>query len=230
MPKAILSTRDKQLALSLPGAAVRYDRDSFLISDANKAAWQCVCAWEQSDEPALIVCGPPGSGKTHLAHIAADNAGGVFANEADTADSLQVSRLVVFDNLPMRDPKAFLAKIEGLIETGTRIVLVGAGHPGEWSLGLKDLQTRLEAMPRATLGEPDETLIRVVIAKGFHDRQLVVGEGVIDYAAPRLSRTFAAAHDFVALADKAALEEKRKITAPLAQKVIHRLSAGPAAE
>ncbi|NOX94696.1 MAG: hypothetical protein GXP04_06240 [Alphaproteobacteria bacterium] len=223
MPKAILKDRNKQLALSLPGAVPRYDRDSFLISDANETAWNCMQAWEQSDDPAMIICGPPGSGKTHLAHITTENTGGVFADEVDLGVVSAGPRVIVFDNLPQQNARGFLTTIEERIDAGARLVLVGAGHPGEWSLGLKDLQTRLEAMPWAILGEPDEALIRVVIAKGFRDRQLVVSEEVIEFASLRLSRTFAAAAEFIARADEAAMAEKRKLTIPLAQKVIDAL-------
>ena len=98
---------------------------------------------------------------------------------------------------------------------------------GDWASGLPDLRTRLEAMPRVTLEEPDEAyLLRRIIAKGFRDRQLNVNETVAAYAAPRLPRTFAAAHAFVARADEAALDQQKKITIPLAQDLIDNLLEG----
>lgn len=226
MGKAGAHDQMRQLSLSLPDAAPRYDRDAFLISDANASAWRALAAWEASEEPALIICGPPGSGKTHLAHIAAERSNGVVADATDWPEDTLQAALIVIDNLPAPDPRSFLARLEEATGNGARLVLAGAGHPGEWAMGLKDLRTRLEAMPRASLGEPDETLIRAVIAKGFKDRQLEVSQQVVDYAAPRLPRTFAAARAFVALADRAGLEEKRRITTPLIQKIVDNLSEG----
>ena len=126
--------------------------------------------------------------------------------------------------MPADDPHAFLAAFESGAGEGRRFLLVGEGHPSSWSLGLKDLRTRLEAAPRASLTDPDEALIRAVIAKGFRDRQVTVSASVIEYAAPRLPLTFAAARAFVELADRTALEEKRKITAPFIQKLFDNLS------
>ncbi len=219
-----------QLSLPLPETPPRYDREAFVIAEPNQAAWRAVEGWLGSNEPALIICGPAGSGKTHLASILANEAGGSFCNIAEWRGAPEGARLIVLDNLPAGDPHHFLAVLEDLAAQGRRVVLVGAGHPGEWSGDLKDLRTRLEAAPRASLGEPDEALIRRVMVKGFRDRQLEVSAAVIEYAAPRLARTFAAAQAFVALADRAALAEKRKISTALAQKIIDDLSeSGPAA-
>lgn len=231
MQKTGLFDRDRQLALSLPQGAPRYDREAFLISDANETACRSAIAWARSDEPALIICGPHGAGKTHLAHIAAGETKlPTHKTSADNVANAPKSGLVVIDGLPALEPRAFLATIEEMMSAGARLLLVGSGHPAEWSKDLKDLRTRLEALPRATLGELDEQLIRAVIAKGFKDRQITVNPAVITYAAPRLPRTFSAAHGFVAAADRAALEENRKITTQFIQKIIDRLCDEPEKE
>jgi len=222
MPSRSQPSFDDQLALQLPGRAPDYSKEAFLISNSNENAWRAAESWQASNEPSLILCGPPGSGKTHLAHLLASTVERYF-EAPDVADDATVSGVIAIDNLPASDPKAFLNRLKEITDAGNRVVLAGGGHPGEWALGLKDLQTRLEAMPRAVLGEPDEDLIRAVIAKGFRDRQLAVPKSVVDYAAPRLPRTFAAAHAFVSAADKASLTAKKKISIKLAQKIIENL-------
>ncbi len=220
----------RQLPLDLPGSPPRYDRASFVRADCNDAAWRAGEAWLKSSEPALVVCGPPGAGKTHFAHALVE---GVDAATL-TADALAAAPygdgVAIIDNMPAADPRAFLDAFETGAGEGRRFVLAGEGHPSLWAMGLKDLRTRLEAAPRASLADPDEALIRAVIAKGFRDRQVAGARSVIEYAAPRLPRTFAAARAFVALADRTALEEKRKITTPFVQKLLDNLSeGGPAA-
>ncbi len=212
-----------QLPLELPAFAPRYERDSFIISASNEAAWNAAQKWRAADEPLLIVCGPGGSGKTHLATILAMD-DGVFCDASALAIGESDNALFLFDNLPDGEPRSFLALIDELIDRGKRVVLIGAGRPGMWAGGFADLRTRIESAPRATIGEPDEMLIQAVIAKGFRDRQLEVNRSVIAYAAPRLPRTFAAAHAFVARADKLALNAKRGITVSLAQKLVDTIS------
>lgn len=214
-----------QFSLPLPEKRPRYDRDSFLISDSNMTAWQSAQAWLASDEFGLIICGPEGSGKTHLINILADEYNGnvefISSFEKDTSADAAIA---IIDNLPFGDPKELLALLEAQLESSKRVLLAGRGRPGEWAKGLKDLRTRLEAMARATLAEPDERLIKALIVKEFKARQLNVPKNVIDYAAPRLPLTFSAAHAFVSYADKTALARKRKITVPLIQEFIERLS------
>ena len=215
-----------QLSLSLPDTPPRYDESAFVISEANNAARQIARNWLQSEERALIICGPPKSGKTHLAHLVVAGEKAAFIAPDAASEPLPAGEMIVIDDLPGSDPHALIGTLENPANNDRRFVLAGAGHPAEWAMGLKDLRTRLEAMPRAILNEPDETLIRAVIAKGFRDRQVVVNPAVIDFAAPRLPRTFAAAHSFVALADRAALDQKRKITVALVQKLLDNLSEG----
>lgn len=215
----------RQLPLELPNAPPRYDRAAFVRADANDAAWRAGEAWLASSEPALIVCGPKGAGKTHFARALTEGRNPALVSAAAFLGA-PPSPLAIIDDMPAAEPKAFLAAFETGALNGRRFILAGEGHPSLWSMGLKDLRTRIEAAPRAVLADPDEALIRTVIAKGFRDRQVAVDPAVIEYAALRLPRTFAAATLFVALADRAALEEKRKITVPFVQKLLGNLSEG----
>lgn len=233
MPDDMLKAREtaaqaaaRQLPLDLPGTPPRYDRASFVRADANDAAWRTGEAWISSSEPALVICGPSGAGKTHLARALAEGLGAVLRKAADFAAAAGSDALTLIDDMPAENPHAFLAAFETGVAAGRRCMLVGEGHPSAWSRGLKDLRTRIEAAPRAVLADPDEALIRAVIAKSFRDRQINVAGNVVEYAVPRLPRTFAAARRFVAAADRAALEEKRKITTALVQKLLDNLSEG----
>ena len=147
--------------------------------------------------PALAVCGPAQSGKTHLAHFLQQEFGGCFVSPDAFPDDDSDAPLIFFDPMPPSDPVVFVGGFEKAVATGVRMVLVGEGYPGDWAGGLKDLRTRMESLPRAALNEPDEELVRAVMQKAFLDRQIKVAPEVIDYAAVRLPRTFSAAHRFV---------------------------------
>ncbi|MEX0645580.1 MAG: hypothetical protein WD076_09730, partial [Parvularculaceae bacterium] len=182
--------------------------------------------------PALAICGPAGAGKTHLAHIlAGENGASVFDARDIASLSSDIGRLAVVDNIDKcADPKRLLALIEERRTKGAKLALAGRGRPADWAEGLKDLATRLEAMTRATLEEPDEALLRAVIGRRFAERQWRTGEGVADYAAPRLPRTFAAAAAFVDAIGAAAIADRAPINVTLARKVLAELSEARAAE
>lgn len=220
----------RQLPLALPEHPAGYARANYLVTEANAAAFEAATAWLASNDPALAICGAAGSGKTHLAHALAEDASGRFA-ELETAraeaDKDENAFILIDEIDAVDDQKRLLEVVEDLRANRARAVFIGAGAPRDWARGLEDLATRFEAMARATLFEPDETLMRAVLAKAFRDRQIKVDDAVIDYALPRLARTFAAARAFVNAADQTALEEKRPISIATARKVLDNLSEGP---
>jgi chromosomal replication initiation ATPase DnaA len=80
----------------------------------------------------------------------------------------------------------------------------------------------LRAAPGASLGSPDEALLRAVIVKLFVDRQLVVDTSVVDYVALRIERSLARAGEIVAALDREALSRGRRVTRPIAAEVLER--------
>lgn len=203
----------RQIALELPSTPPRLTRGAFVVSGSNEGALRTLDAWKRTSETLLVICGPQGSGKTHLASI--------LAREASEAGECVTIRDGVPEGAPAED---ILREIEKAREGGGRIVLAGRGDPKNWAAGLKDLETRLNAAPRITLVEPDEALLRAVIAKVFNDRQLRAPEAIADYAAPRLPKTFAAAQAFVAALDALSIEKGQPVGLKLAREAVANLS------
>lgn len=50
----------------------RYTFQSFIVSDASRAAFAAAQDLAECDSGALFLCGPTGSGKTHLLHAIAN--------------------------------------------------------------------------------------------------------------------------------------------------------------
>src|SRR5438105_13977796 len=64
----------RQLAFALPHAE-SLTRDNFLEGPANAAGVALVDAWPEWPNPIMLLVGPEGSGKSHLAAIWAEQAG-----------------------------------------------------------------------------------------------------------------------------------------------------------
>jgi chromosomal replication initiation ATPase DnaA len=86
---------------------------------------------------------------------------------------------------------------------------------------LRDLASRLRALPAVTLAPPDDALLRAVMVKLFADRQLAVDEGLVGYLIARIERSFAAARAVVAELDREALRQKREVNRALAAELLH---------
>ena len=103
-------------------------------------------------------------------------------------------------------------------------------------VAIRDLASRLRALPVVTLAPPDDALLRALIVKLAADRQLALDEALVNYLANRIERSFAAARAAVARLDEEAMRQHRPVTRALAAELFrdsltqlcrHRLT-GPA--
>lgn len=181
----------------------RLGEADFFVSDANRAAVDWLARPEAWPMPRVLLMGPEGAGKTHLAGLVAARTG---ARVIDDADALT-------DGEPLFHAWNAASMERPLLLTGRRL-------PKLWAHRLPDLASRLAATPLVTLEEPDDALLAAVLAKRFADRGLRVSADVIGWLSLRIERSFAAAGQAVALLDAAALAERREITVPLARGVL----------
>ena len=75
-----------QLPLDLPHRPA-LDREAFFVSASNAAALTMVEAWRDWPGGKLALTGAGGSGKTHLAHVWAADAGAVVVDAVDLPQS-----------------------------------------------------------------------------------------------------------------------------------------------
>ena len=85
---------------------------------------------------------------------------------------------------------------------------------------MRDLNSRLRAVPVVALEPPDDPLLRALIVKLCTDRQLAIDEGTVSYLVTRIERSFAAARAVVARLDAAALRLRRPLTRALAAELL----------
>ena len=220
-----------QLTFDLP-AEPGMSRDDFFVTGANRAALEMVEGWPagEASSPLLALIGPPGSGKTHLAHIWRARTGALTAGPGDvTAENLPAllsAGHLVLEDMPSAslDETAMFHLVNMAREEGAAILLTSRMFPARWPVALPDLKSRLRAAQLAGLGAPDDDLLRAVLVKLFTDRQIRPAEGVISYMLTRMERSLAAARDLVEEIDRRALQERANITIPFVSRVMREMS------
>lgn len=171
-----------------------------------------------------MLTGPEDSGKSHLAAVWAQAAGARFLSaraleEASVPSALATGALVVEDIAAGEfDEKVLFHLLNLAREQGAFVLLTARSAPATFAI--RDLASRLKALPVVAIMPPDDALLRAVLVKLFADRQLSVDEGLISYVATRIERSFAAARAVVARLDQEAMRHKRPLTRALAVEVL----------
>jgi chromosomal replication initiation ATPase DnaA len=214
-----MSSSPRQLALALDHAE-SLAREDFLSGPSNAQALALIDTWPGWPHRTVMLTGPEGSGKSHLAAIWAHAAGArrVAARALDEAAvprALATGALVVEDLAAGAFDERALFHLLNLAREDAAFVLLTA-RTALMTVAIRDLGSRLKALPVVALAPPDDALLRAVLVKLFADRQLAVDESLIGYVAIRIERSFAAARHVVALLDEEAMRQKRPITRALA--------------
>jgi chromosomal replication initiation ATPase DnaA len=209
-----------QLALTLEHAD-RFGREDFLEGPSNAAALALVERWPDWPDRIVVLVGPEGSGKSHLAAIWAGAARAKVVPAAALAETelptLAADALVVEDLAEGRFDERMLFHLLNLArQNGSFALLTARTSPAGWPITIKDLASRLRALPVVTVAPPEDALLRAVIVKLFADRQITVDESLVSYLATRIERTFAGARAAVVTLDREALRQQRPVTRALA--------------
>lgn len=215
----------RQLAFALPHAE-SLTRDNFLEGPANAAGLALVDSWPDWPNRIMLLVGPEGSGKSHLAAIWAEQAGArsISAHALSLAavpGALATGALVVEDLKPQDfDERAMFHLMNLAREDEASVLMTARVAPSAFEVELNDLRSRLRAVPTVPLLPPDDLLFRSLIVKFCADRQLTIDETVVSYLASRIERSYAAARQTVDLLDSEALRLGRPVTRALAAELL----------
>lgn len=214
--------------------------EDFLVASCNSDAVAWLDRWPGWPGPALVVSGPAGCGKSHLAQVFLAASGGVRLGEEQLNGEMppdpwgESAACVIedIDELLSGDDNERLE--ENLFhlyntarEDGRHMLLTAATPPARWRFRLADLASRLKSSGVAEIGAPDDALIAAVLVKQFADRQMKIDGDAIAFVLARMERSFAAVGKLVDAADRLALAEGRRITRPLLARVLEDMEQNP---
>lgn len=220
--------RQLVLALDHPES---FAREDFLASPSNAAALRLIEGWPDWPSPVMALIGPEGSGKSHLAAIWTEAAGARVLSarllgDTDLPAAFATGALVVEDVEPQSlNERALFHLLNLAREQGAYLLITARTAPAAMAMSVRDLASRLRAMPAVAIEAPDDALLRALVVKLAADRQLTVDETLVNYLANRIERSVAAVRAAVAKLDEEAMRQHRPVTRALAAELFRESSA-----
>lgn len=182
-----------QIALPLDWPQATDDR-RFIVSAANREAYEHFRAWSLWPVKATMLTGPRRSGRSLLARAFIARVGGR-----------------IFDGADQRDEEELFHAWNAAQEDGRPLVLIVDEIPPAWEIALPDLRTRLAVTPIARIEQPDDELFSAIIRLLFSDRGLHIPEDCLKYIAERVERSYWMAERVVETIDRFAIAEKARL-------------------
>lgn len=194
-----------------------------MVTEANRLAVAAIDSYPGWCHPVLLIVGPPGSGKSHLASAWQAVAGATRFPDASLRGAAPARPFaVVIDDIDRHQgAEADVFALVNAARLGGGFVLATARvKPQAMVFALPDLRSRLQAATLSEIGPPDDALLAGVLAKLFADRQIAVDARLISFVIRRMERSLEAAGRLVAAVDREALASKERISRHLVQRVL----------
>ena len=204
-------------------------RDDLIVSQSVQGAITMIDQWPNWPSHLVVLAGPTGSGKSHIAHIWQQKSDAkliALHNNTDDLVDLVKTTPVLIENIDQllassqADETQLFHLLNAAKEAGSFVLMPARSWPASWPVGLPDLASRIKAATIVEISEPDENLLTQVIFKLFADRQVEIDEKTVNYLVLRMERSLAVASNIVEAMDELALSKKTPVSRSIAAEVL----------
>jgi len=194
----------QQLRLRLQRQA-RPTREEFVAGPSNAQALAAVDAWPRWPGGCLVLVGPEGVGKSHLALAwagAMDAA--ILAREGPDLSAAE-GRPALIEDVDQGVPaEALFHLINMAAREGAGLLMTARSRPTAWPAALPDLRSRMNALFVTEIEPPDDVVLEGVLRKLFRERSIRPPQEVFPYLLRRMPRSIPEAQNVVRRMDESA--------------------------
>ena len=182
------------------------NEDKLIVSLANIEIYNSIFKWDKWVNNRLLIIGSEKSGKTSLANLWRKITNAKFIH---SIDDLEDNRRVIVENIENFNELNLINIINFTQEKSLSLLMTCSKYP---SFKLNDLTSRIKSTYKLIIKEPDENLAKLLLAKFFQKRQILISEEVINYIYNNIQRRYSSLDQIVNILDNQSIIQGRKIT------------------
>jgi chromosomal replication initiation ATPase DnaA len=192
----------RQLRLTLERPAP-LSREAFVCGPSNAKALAALDRWPDWPGGCLVLAGPEGVGKSHLAAAWAGQARAVRLDRSAPDLAAAGEAPVLLEDADQGVSDEALFHLINLAPRGGGLLMTARKPPALWAAELPDLRSRLKALHVAEIEAPDDQVLEGVLRKFFRERSIRPPQEVFPYLLRRMPRSIASAQEVVRRMDEA---------------------------
>tara|TARA_Y100000590_G_scaffold447605_1_gene583061 strand:- start:409 stop:1068 length:660 start_codon:yes stop_codon:yes gene_type:complete len=202
-----------------------YKKEDFYVSSSNQEAYDFICSWPQWIKRIVNICGPSGSGKSHLVSILESKTSCVKVECHKINEKIfylfKTKEALIIENFDEKVSEELLFSIWNTALQDNKYILITSKKPiGLCKFKLKDLTSRVNSVLSIAINLPSDDLISVILAKNFSDKQIKVEKKHIDYIIKRIDRSYEKISQFILTLDKYSLKKGSPFSLKLIKEVL----------
>jgi len=202
-----------------------YKKDDFFVSKSNFFAFNLIDTWPKWEKNIINICGEKYSGKTHLSEIFLNkNKGKILDSKKfifNEAHNLRIYQNIILEDFNNDIDEESIFSLINFVDQNNKYLVINSLKPiNEMNFNLKDLKSRSKNSLVAKIEDPDDQLIKVLLAKNFSDRQIKIDNKLIEFAVKRITRSYGKIFEFIYKIDEISLKMKKSIDLKTVKKVL----------
>lgn len=213
-----------QLTFKFPFKATYYKED-FYVSSNNFDAYKLIESWPNWSSKFVNIFGPSGCGKTHLSNIIKKKLNSFFINASDLNNDsfikIKLKECLIIDDYKNNIEEKLFYTILNQCQQSNNYVIVNSIEPiNKLPTKLSDLKSRLESFTYIGIDLPTDDLIRVILTKGFSDKQVETDVKLLEYILKNINRSYEEIFNFIEKVDSLSLSKGKPININLIKRVL----------
>ena len=215
-----------QLTFKFP-FKVNYYEEDFFVSSNNFEAYKLIESWPNWPSRFINIFGFPGCGKTHLSNILKKKINSLFINASDLNDSslieMKVKECLIIDEYKNDiEEKLFYSILNQCLQSNKYVIINSINKLKKTNIALNDLKSRLDSFVDIGIDLPTDDLIRVILTKGFSDKQVETDVKLLEYILKNIDRSYEEIFSFIDKVDTLSLSTGKSININLIKKVLNK--------